>query len=128
MTWKDCMNLPIVIYQEGMFFGEFEVYRNIPRIFNCVATTQVECLILKKKEFKRIFFKNFPELGRYFVNEMSSNLYHLKYTMESLQEFLEIKSKENLKLTQVNHEMNFLSKILKIINNESHSSKINQKK
>lgn len=129
MTWKEYMNLPIAVFQEGMFFGEFEVYKNVPRFFNCVAITEVECLILHKKDFKRIFFRNFPEIGRYFVNEMNSKFSHIEYTMESLYGFLQNETNpiNKSKLFEIKNEIQYLSKISKMTNNDSNSSKYNKK-
>ena len=120
MTWDEHEGLPVAVYQEGMFFGDFEVYKNTQRLFSCKALTELKLLILEKKDFKRIFFRTFPQLGKLFVREMNNKFYNLEYTMEVLHnnifpDFSNQEGKDKIQL--VKGERLFLSRVSSTMNN-----------
>lgn len=88
MTWQQLENIPVAIYEPGMWFGEFEVYKNMQRLFSCWAKTDVELFALDKKQFKQIFFKSFPGFGKYFVRKMDKNFENLENTMQAIIDYV----------------------------------------
>jgi CRP-like cAMP-binding protein len=88
MIWDEHNNIPVEVYEPGMFFGEFEVYKNTNRLFSCIALTDLELLVLNKKDFKKIFFRSFPKLGNIFIQEMNINFERLEYVMEMIHDQL----------------------------------------
>lgn len=49
---------------EGSYFGETDIIFNTTRKFGVIAITPCEIVVLERKEFIKIFFKEFKEQGR----------------------------------------------------------------
>lgn len=114
MLWDENNNIPVEVYEPGMFFGEFEVFKNTPRLFSCLALTDLEVLVLKKKDFKKIFFRSFPKLGNFFIQEMNLNFERLEYVMEIIHtQFSPENSQSHIddKLNLIRNEKHILSKL-----------------
>ena len=71
-----------------MWFGEFEVHKNMKRLFSCLAKTEVELFVIEKKHFKQIFFKSFPGFGKYFVYKIDQNFEKLENTMQVILNYI----------------------------------------
>lgn len=84
MTIHELDNVPIAIYRSGTIFGEFEVYKNTPRIFSCSTVSPVKLLVLDKKKFKYIFFKADPALGKAFLSRMERKFRDLEAIMSQV--------------------------------------------
>lgn len=82
MTWDEFQEIPVAVYEKGMWFGDFEVYKNVSRLFSCVTLTDVELFALSKRDFRRIFFGTFTDFGNYFLHKMDENFENLENTME----------------------------------------------
>ena len=82
MTWDQMNHMPVAVFQEGSFFGELEVYRNTQRAFTCMAVTELDVLTLEKKDFKKLFFKYNPKLGKHFIFQMNESLHNLENMMD----------------------------------------------
>lgn len=114
MLWDEHNNIPVEVYEPGMFFGEFEVFKNTPRLFSCLALTDLEVLVLKKKDFKKIFFRSFPKLGNFFIQEMNFNFERLEHVMELIQTQMFPENSDSQideKLNLIRNEKNILSKL-----------------
>ena len=88
MTWQQLQDIPVAIYQAGAWFGEFEVHKNMQRLFSCLAKADTELFALDKKQFKQIFFKSFPHFGRDFVRQMDRDFENLENTMQSVIDYV----------------------------------------
>ena len=122
MTWDEHNNIPVEVYEPGMFFGEFEVYKNTHRLFSCLALTDLEVLVLNKKDFKKIFFRSYPKLGNIFIQEMNINFERLEYVMELIHDTLFPDDSGHLigdKLNLIRGEKNILSKLSSKKNSQS---------
>lgn len=84
MSIQEFDDVPIDIYNQGEVFGEFEVYKNTPRLFSCSALTNVRLLILDKKKFKYLFFKAFPKIGKEFIDQMEKKFEKLETVMNQV--------------------------------------------
>lgn len=114
MTWDEHDHLPVEVYEPGMYFGEFEVYKNTNRLFSCMALTDLELLVLNKRDFKKIFFRSFPKLGTIFIQEMNFNFERLEYIMEMIYDAFYSEDSEgdiNDKLRRVKGEKIMLSRL-----------------
>jgi CRP-like cAMP-binding protein len=82
-------------------------------MFSCLALTDLELLVIDKKDFKKIFFRSFPGLGTIFIQEMNLNFERLEYIMEMIYEsFFPDESYEGInKLNLVHKEKIMLSRI-----------------
>lgn len=67
MVSEDYHNLPIALYEEGSFFGEIEVFKNLKRCFTCIAADNLELLAMEKADFKKIFGRYNPDLFKLFL-------------------------------------------------------------
>lgn len=67
MLSEDYHNLPIAFYEEGSFFGEIEVFKNLKRCFTCIAADNLELLAMEKADFKKIFGRYNPDLFKLFL-------------------------------------------------------------
>ena len=94
MISGDYSNLPIAIYEQGTFFGDIEVFRNISRCFSTVALTRLELLAIDKSQFKKIFFREFPSLGHMFLTRFEQKYSSLQQIVELINDFFEPKVKE----------------------------------
>ena len=88
MTWDQYESVPIGVFGPGSIFGEIEVYKNTRRMFSCWAVTDLELFVLSKKNFKRIYFQNFPELGKKHLIIMDRAFEAIEGLMQMIQDFL----------------------------------------
>jgi CRP-like cAMP-binding protein len=84
ITWEEYDGIPVRIFQPGFIFGDLETYKNCNRLFSCIAITDLEVLILSKKDFRRVFYRLFPSLGNEYMNEMDRKLEFLKGIMQMI--------------------------------------------
>lgn len=84
ITWEQFDGIPVRIFQPGLIFGDLETYKNCNRLFTCIAITQMDVLVLSKRDFRRVFFRMFPALGNMYVNEMDRKLEFLKGVMQMI--------------------------------------------
>lgn len=88
MTWDQYEGVPVGIYREGCIFGEFEVFKNTTRVFSCFAASDLEVMVLNKKDFKRIFFQKFPDFGAKHLIMMDRQFEGLEVIMQMILDFL----------------------------------------
>lgn len=88
MTWDEYHGVPVGIYDPGSTFGEFEVYKNTSRLFSCWAVTDLHLFVLHKKDFKKIFFQNFPSFGQKHLIMMDRAFEGLEGIMHMIIDFL----------------------------------------
>lgn len=88
LTWDEYDGVPVSIFDEGSIIGELEVYKNSPRLFTCWAVTDLDLLVLTKKDFKRIFFQNFPNFGHKHLIIMDRAFEALEGVMQMVVDFL----------------------------------------
>jgi hypothetical protein len=84
MTWKEYDGVPVALYQPGDIFGELEVYKNSKRLFSVISITQLELLVLTKRDFKKYFFRVIPYLGNKFIDEMENKFLYLERVMQMI--------------------------------------------
>ena len=82
MTWKEYDGVPVALFQSGDVFGDIEVYKNSPRLFTLMSITQMNVLTLNKQDFRKIFFRTYPQLGKRFTKEMEKKLVYLEWVMQ----------------------------------------------
>ena len=63
VTYKTTKTIPLAIYGPGCMFGELELLMQSPRQLNVMSVTNCVLLVLDKKSFTNIFFKQHPQLG-----------------------------------------------------------------
>jgi hypothetical protein len=121
MTWDEFDEIPVAVYQQGMWFGDFEVYKNVGRLFSCVSMTDVELFTLSKKDFKRIFFQEYVDFGNYFLHKMDVNFENLENTMEIVYHILFPKSVTrtvDIKLDIIKNQRKMISQISEMKNTQ----------
>ena len=84
ITWEEYDGIPVRIFQPGLIFGDLETYKNSNRLFSCIAITELEVLILNKRDFRRVFYRMFPSLGNMYMHEMDRKLEFLKGIMQMI--------------------------------------------
>jgi len=84
ITWEEYDGIPVRIFQPGLIFGDLETYKNSNRLFSCIAITELEVLILNKRDFRRVFYRMFPSLGNRYMHEMDRKLEFLKGIMQMI--------------------------------------------
>jgi CRP-like cAMP-binding protein len=94
MISDDYSNLPIAVYDEGSFFGDIEVFKNMKRYFSMIALTHLELLTIEKNKFRKIFFRNYPFLGHLFLTHFNKKWDSLQEIIELLQELFDSKDVE----------------------------------
>jgi CRP-like cAMP-binding protein len=92
MTWDQYEGVPVGVYGSGSTFGELEVYKNTRRLFSCWAVTDLDLFVLSKKDFKRIFFQNFPDFGQKHLVIMDRAFDGLEGIMQMVVDFLIIEN------------------------------------
>jgi CRP-like cAMP-binding protein len=116
----------VAVYQQGMWFGDFEVYKNVGRLFSCVSMTDVELFALTKKDFKRIFFQEYVDFGNYFLHKMDVNFENLENTMEIVYHILFPESATrtvDIKLDIIKNQRKMISQINEIKHNQLRGKK-----
>jgi hypothetical protein len=88
MTWDQYEGVPVGVYGSGSSFGELEVYKNTRRLFSCWAVTDLDLMVLSKKDFKKIFFQNFPDFGQKHLIIMDRAFDGLEAIMQMVVDFL----------------------------------------
>jgi hypothetical protein len=89
MISEDFEGLPIAVYEEGTFFGDIEVFKNFKRYFSVNSLTNLELLALEKKDFKRIFFRQYPTLGHLFLNHIEKKWNNIQEILELIEDFFD---------------------------------------
>lgn len=84
MTWQEYDGVPVALFQAGDIFGEVEVYKNSPRLFDVVSISELHLLVLGKRDFKKIFFMSFSFLGARFVERMDRRFVYLEQVMQTI--------------------------------------------
>ena len=100
MISDDYSNLPIAVYEQGTFFGDIEVFKNIKRYFSTIALTNLELYTIEKNKFKKIFFRDFPFLGHIFLTHFDQKWNKLQEIIELIQDFFESKKIQDKKSIQ----------------------------
>ena len=120
MIWDDVKNTPIAIYEPGMWFGAFEVYKNINRFFTCQAMEDVTLYYVSKKKFKNHFFKSHPSLGNYFIRKINHNFKNLENSIKIVLKYIYpeyLNIHHNHQLEAIRQEAHLFSKISEIKDN-----------
>lgn len=63
MVLKDFNNFEFITIDKGYYFGEVDLLFGDTRKYTYMASTDLELLALKKKDFNKIFFYEFREIG-----------------------------------------------------------------
>lgn len=128
MISEDYSNLPIAIYEQGTFFGDIEVFKNIRRCFSTIALTKLELLAIEKNQFKKIFFREYPSLGHMFLTHFEQKYSSLQEIVELINDFFEpetsIRTVGILQSFKSNLEQMIPSKIKSSRANRSHQEHI----
>ena len=77
LTIKEHNYFPFMIIAAGSYFGEVDLLFGEQRKYTTVANTECELLVLSKKNFMKIFFNEFREIGaEVHMNALQRKHYH----------------------------------------------------
>jgi CRP-like cAMP-binding protein len=114
MTWDEIDELPVALYEKGMWFGDFEVYENVPRQFSCFTMTDVELFVLSKRDFNEIINFKHPKFKNYFLQKMILNFKNQESSMKKVYDIAFSKSGNLLVKDKLKIFKNMQTKILQI--------------
>lgn len=87
MMSEEYSRLPVAVFEQGSFFGGSEVLKNARRRFSVSALAPLEALVLEKRAFRRIFYRQFPALGQLFLGHVDRRLKSVQAVLEMIDAF-----------------------------------------